>query len=317
MGYDTAMQPPGPILFTVLAQQTDAAEAGGEAAVDINTVLDTLSNVGLVAGGVALLVGLVIWLIGRKIARPACAVGGLAVGMTLGFAGAQQLLGGQSAILLGIGAAVIVGILAYILFRVWMGISLGLLLALLTPVAGLAYRGDAQPVAPTTHQELMIPDSLLAPNSSDPANAPAPAPGRADGDAASGGVSGAASGGTSGGSLGDRMRGVYQQQKDELLAWWASLGATGKALVAACSAGGAMVGLILGLLFPYLAATIQTAAVGGGLMLLGVWPLLPRFAPGWAEAFPPTTRLIVLALGLITLLGVVLQWTLFGRKSDD
>jgi len=311
MVYDTRMQHPGLIILT-LAQDSGTADATTQAASSINTLIDTLPGVGVVVGAVSLLVGVVLWLIGRKIARPACTVGGLVVGGVIGLFGGMEFFGATTAIVLGIGVAVVVGILAYVLFRVWMGISLALMFALLTPVAGLAYRGEAEPVAPTSHNDLMLDQNALAPgsgpsdwfSSEDDAGGDNATEGDGEGQAATF-------------QVGDRLRGLYEQQQREVRAWWNSLGAAGRALVAGCSAGGALVGIILGLLLPYLAAMIQTSVVGGALMLLGAWPQLPWLAPDLAEMFPPTIRLMVLALGLITLLGVSLQWMLFGRKSDD
>lgn len=296
MDYDTAMNLLPSHLITLAQEAAPLSESLSDAGASINTVFDVLPTASLIASGVALLVGLVLWLIGRKIARPACAVGGLVAGSALGFVGSQQLLGGQSVILLMIGAAVITAILAYVLFRVWMGISLALLLALLAPIAGLAWRGDVATVEPPTVSELLIPDSQIE-SDGDGGDADADAEGEA--------------------SLGEHLREVYGWYQSELTAWWSSLGATGRTMVMGASAVGALVGMIFGLLMPYFAATVQTATVGGGLILLAAWPQLPRFAPELAESLPPTTRSMVLALGLITALGVVLQWTLFGRKSDD
>ena len=87
-------------------------------------------------------------------------------------------------------------------------------------------------------------------------------------------------------------------------------------LIAICALAGGVAGLIIGLLFPNLAASFQSALVGALLMVYSGLQLLTVHAPDMAAKVAMTTRLHLILLGLITIVGVAIQWTLFQRKAD-
>ncbi len=98
------------------------------------------------------------------------------------------------------------------------------------------------------------------------------------------------------------------------------------------AAGGFLVGFLLGLALPNPAAALQTALVGAFLLCGGTLLLLQRHAGLFRGAAEPATdaspvaaasvpagvdpRVLLLTVALVTLVGLLLQWTLASRRSD-
>jgi putative flippase GtrA len=79
---------------------------------------------------------------------------------------------------------------------------------------------------------------------------------------------------------------------------------------------GAAAGLVLGLLLPKLSAALQTAIAGALLIYTGAMGLARwQFGDG-TSILPDSARGALVAIGLITVLGVVIQWTVFQRRAD-
>ena len=70
---------------------------------------------------IALMVGVALWLLGRRLARPACAVCGLVLGGLGALAVAQELDDGGLAMAWITLGAVAGFLLAFMTFKVWMG----------------------------------------------------------------------------------------------------------------------------------------------------------------------------------------------------
>ncbi|MEX0777446.1 MAG: hypothetical protein WD042_17210 [Phycisphaeraceae bacterium] len=254
---------------------------------DLNTMLDHVPTVGVWALIAMVVLGLALWLLGRKLARPGCAVAGLAVGMFVGLVVADALDAHQSLPIYLVAGGIIGGVLAALLFRVWMGASLALFLALAAPAASLVLRGAPPPAAPTDIQQLMIDTTR---------------PGTAQ---------------RSPQDLWLIIRSIYQQQTQHIANWWRELGSTGWTIVIVAATIGAAVGLLLGLLRPYAAASVQSALVGGALWLAGLRGLMAVYAPDQTAWAPTSPRAWLVVLGLITAAGVLLQWTLWRRRADQ
>ncbi|MFW6059492.1 MAG: hypothetical protein ACODAQ_04890 [Phycisphaeraceae bacterium] len=300
--------------------------------------------------------GLAVWLLGWKLARPACVVSGLVLGGLGGFTLGELLRSeGAFTIPLVIGAAIAGGLIAALLFRIWMALSGAALLALAIPAAVLIWQGtpsevdELEPPAAeqSTDRSRTAPrvtpprESITAPrdergrsmNWDDISEAmrkrlEAEAARRASGDGEQRAVDADASEDVAdepaesaqlNAALDEARqaaRSWYSQTKAQLAAWWNDLDGAARRTLFTAAGVGALVGLVLGLIMPYTAAAVQSALVGGLLMLLAGRTLVERAAPDWTGYFPHTPRATLLCLGLITLLGVLLQWTFFHKRAD-
>ena len=115
----------------------------------------------------------------------------------------------------------------------------------------------------------------------------------------------------------DDLSAVWRQQVDEVKLWWQEMASSRRQGIVGGAGVGAVIGLVLGLVMPYLAASLQSAIVGSMLILFAGRTLLLKYAPAVAGVLPDSWRGVLLSLGLITLLGVLIQWTLRKKKADE
>ena len=80
---------------------------------------------------------------------------------------------------------------------------------------------------------------------------------------------------------------------------------------------GALVGFLLGLLMPRLGASAGSALLGTLFMAGGSALILTQSNPHLLEKLDSHTSQCLMALGLITLAGIGIQWTLQRRKTDN
>ncbi|MEE9211309.1 MAG: DUF4203 domain-containing protein [Phycisphaeraceae bacterium] len=254
------------------------------AAIDPSTLPGDLPAIGQSVLIAAVLLGVGLWLMGMRLARPACAVSGLVLGGLVAAAVAQEAGNSQYVLFFLIAGAITCGLVAWLLFRVWMGLSGALLLALVFSIAALAAQGSGLPPQANTDALMIDPAEIV--------------------------------GGEAINQLWQNLKTVYEQQKTDMGVWWDGLGGSGRMSVIVVGIGGAVGGLLLGLILPYLAASFQSALVGAVLIVYGGLPLIAANAPQMYSSLPTTTRLRLLTVGLITILGVAIQWTLFKHKAD-
>ena len=117
--------------------------------------------------------------------------------------------------------------------------------------------------------------------------------------------------------LREDLAGVWSVQVDQVRGWWSELPREDRRFLLAGSCVGGVAGLVLGFAMPYLLASAQSALVGAVLIGFAGRLLLLLHVPGSASMMPQSWRGVILTLGLITLLGVLVQWTLRRRKADD
>lgn len=304
----------------------------------------------LLAIGLAL--GLVLWAFGGRLAHKGVmltgfVVGGLgaaalAMGMTApppevaegaaGAAGAAEHAlntsggGGLWVLAIGIGGALAGGLLAWLLFRFWMAGTCALLLAAVVPLSALIYAGNGPTLSAVRGAEGATLEALGAGESDPGAEAlrlwrqrtgsPGPTPGSA-GEPSADGVS------EGSGELFDRERffadlqAVWRVQVEDVNLWWGEMTPGNRRLLWGGTVVGAGVGLVLGLVLPTLAAGLQSAMVGSVLILLCGQTLLLKHVPAMEGVVPHGRRSVLLSLGLITLLGVLIQWSLRKKKADE
>jgi hypothetical protein len=307
----------------------------------LQEMLEKLGSVGVLAPALALGAGLVLWLLGRKLARPVCAISGLILGGIGGVVLGEVLVdSGGIMLAMVIGAGIAGALLAALLFRVWMAITGAVIFGLAASGAVLLWQqvpGDEGVDAPAAEvsglsgadsgdgEELTveIPLDVLV----DPIR---------EGVAAvlgiESGEDGEEAGGTEAGTEGvtidqevaarigsavlEALRGMAGYYRESVGEWWAEAGAGVRGGVMVTGLVAAVIGLLVGLIGPYLAASVQSAAAGSVLMLFSTFSLLAQLMPEHLSWLPASPRGVLISLGLITFIGLVLQWTFFAGKAD-
>lgn len=253
---------------------------------------------------VGLLLGAIVWTLGRSLVKPACAISGLVLGGLGGLAVGRALANEGAMVLpLVIGAGIGGALLAALLFRAWVAISGAILLALAVPALMLVWQGTLapQPAATATQEAAATqPANQLQPMEFLPESQ----------EQAREQLQEAVS------AAGDKVSDWYSELVDRVKLWWQELPSTTRNLVYVAAGVGAVIGLILGLIMPYTAASVESALAGSLLMLLAGRALLDAHWPTGAGWLPQTPRGLLACLGLITVLGVFVQWTLFRRRAD-
>ncbi len=317
----------------------------------LQQMLSELGSVGVMMPAVTLAAGLLLWLLGRKLARPACALSGLVLGgvggLVLGEAMVDQ---GGFMLALVIGGAIGGALLAALLFRVWMAISGAVIFGLAASAAVLLWQeapadefmpGDAPPALQSTQAEdageraaaepasgMTIPDKVIAGAIEDLTAAATDHLGETIGQAATSTDNADTAPGNRlaidrevaaevGSVIVQALRSLAGYYRQQFSAWWDSAGTGAKGAVWIVGLAAAVVGLLLGLIGPYTAASVQSAVTGSVLMLFSAFSLLAQLMPDHLSWLPATPRGVLVCLGLITVLGMVLQWTFFGRKTDN
>lgn len=280
-------------------------------------------------------VGLLLWCVGRKLVRPACAVCGLVLGGLGGWALGQALADqGAWVIPLVVGGGVAGGLLAVLLFRLWMALSGAALLALAIPAAVLIWQGtpppsadDSAPQRESTRQAAESDKSDEA-DAADDAEAPAvpfrdlveafakPDAEKKDGAKEGDAADEAPSVGQALETASQAARSWSQKQLEQLGAWWEQMSPGLRSTLYVAGAVGGLTGLLLGLIAPRLTASLQTALVGAILILFSAHRLIAMHAPDQAGYLPQSPRGLLVWVGLITLLGLLFQWTLLRRRTD-
>jgi hypothetical protein len=283
----------------------------------ISTVLQTaaaeLPREGMVAVWIALVVGLVIWFRGRKMAKFAFSLFGA---VTLGFVGylaVDSLVSHDSAWMGGIAGLIVGAILGGLLLRFTVAIALALVLALIVPMltatalqkwgAPPGLREQAHHAADSARTLLLdgVPEVPALPIAQDKA---IDALKSADTDSdATDGV--------------ERARAFLARLGEELKPVWDEVPEDDRILLAASSLVGAGFGVAIGMLFHRKATALVTAGVGAALWLPAAavayrsfpdlpQPEVPTWPGLWAGVWAGTT-----------LLGVILQSRGKNRSSDS
>lgn len=232
-----------------------------------------------------LVAGLIIWLLGSRLLKFGVTMGGITIGAILGSLLCQLLMDGEYAVIF-IPAGAIVGFaLSFWVFRLWVGISLALMLGLFAPMAHMAYQGIEAPV-PVSDKQLVQDDKadsffeLAA-------------------------------------SARDTLNQWMKASRDRTQQWWKKLDDTSRNSVLSVAGIALLAGLGIGSLMPNNAARVESAVVGSLLILLAADQLLSTFIPDSVFYLPRSSRAYLITLGVLTLIGLFLQWTVFKRKADS
>ncbi len=234
---------------------------------------------------VLVVLGVALWLLGRSITRPLCAASGLLLGAAATLALAR-LLGSFDLYLVFIMVGAVIGcLMAWFLFRLWMGLSLTIALAIVAPIAALQW------MEPDPRGEDDVPKLNLAPlieSSTTPAESQ---------------------------TVAERIENLCRQVSEQFGEWWNRQPGSGKTTMVIGAATGAAIGLFFGMLAPYWSSSGLSALLGTLMVVaaLTYWVDMAGWTlPAWL--WRPQSQTI--GVGLITLVGMLVQWTFFRARPD-
>ena len=114
----------------------------------------------------------------------------------------------------------------------------------------------------------------------------------------------------------EALRSLAAYYRGQFAQWWSEAGAGARGGMMLIGLISAVIGLLLGLIAPYKAASIQSTVAGAVLILFSLFSLLAQLMPEHLTWLPATPRGVLICLGLITVAGLAVQWTIFKRKTD-
>ncbi|XAL99376.1 hypothetical protein OT109_17570 [Phycisphaeraceae bacterium D3-23] len=271
----------------------------------------------------AMVLGLVLWLLGGKLMKAAMVIAGLLLGLyggllLSGFASSAGFVG-----VLTVGMAIAGALAAALLFRVWMAVSTAMLFAIVVPAAVLVWEGTPSTeimgrspadVTQDLQRRLNTGEGTIDEITRDRVQSmidegSIQSLSNADGILREQGIE-------AGKATGEAIKGMVFDNIEAVCAWWQENTTDAQRNVALGMGVGALGGLLLGGLFPKYTAAIQAALVGAVLLFIPGRELIVDHAPEAVGWLPSSPRGGLLALGLITLLGILVQWTLYFRPVD-
>lgn len=234
--------------------------------------------------------GMILWVFGRKLARSGCGFSGLMAGASFALILPSSHDSPQSLLTAMCIGGVVGFVLAWLLFRVASGLTLAVTLALAVPIADLAWRDNLPPIIPIKVETEVTPHLAQGVQTKDVI------------------------------PLALEVKPFLQRnvtiQRDALISWRDGLDADTRHTMGALALAGALSGLFIGLVFPYLATSTESSLFGGLLMLIGFWNLASHF-----KLPIPTEKLasapqVAVAVGLITATGIIAQWVMWRKKAS-
>jgi hypothetical protein len=264
--------------------------------------------------GIGLACGLLLWLFGSKVLRPAAAVLGGAIGSAVGVIAPTSLgimeIAGVPASLFGLGAGAVLGMLiALALYRAVLTFSTGLVFGAAGLMAGLAFY--APWVGPTAAPDAGEPVAAVVDSSYAEA---AQIVAQAAGDGAAG-ESADGRDATMEEMAIERAAVFVRATGDALAGQWSALEENARLIVLGTTLGALMFGLILGLAAPERASAVVTAALGSGLWLYCfAWLSVEEGAP-WAGSLDLGARGWAIAWAVAAAVGVGAQVLLWPRRK--
>ncbi|MFN3167109.1 MAG: hypothetical protein ACE37H_08605 [Phycisphaeraceae bacterium] len=262
--------------------------------------------------------GVLLWLAGGKLIKAACVLGGAMLGMILGGLSIAFVESAGVAVAFMVGLGLLGALGAWLVFRAWVALAMAVALAVAAPAAVLVWQGvppgqlsqDTEQASRQVEQrysqfqnQLNDQTKLQVQSLID------------QGDAES--IQQADR------VLREQGEEAYQAAReavfrniDDIEAWWASQESAGVRTIGLAMLIGAGIGFALGFIFPTHAASMQSALVGSVLIVIPGRELLASHVENAGQWMPDTARATLLTIGLITLVGLGVQWTLYLRRDD-
>ena len=263
--------------------------------IDLSSLADFAPQAMTVLLALTAAVGLVLCLLGRKLLRTVCAVAGLVGGGAVAYAMVPADSSQQMLFIVIVGGAVVGLIVSWLVFRVWMGLILAVLLGLGAPVVGLAMHDNLPPIIPPSAGQVLHDLTEAADDVT-----------KRDPDEEQPDLSSVS-------KLTGQVRQMVDEEFEAIGTWWEQTSSADQYTTMLAAGVGALVGLIVGLIAPQFTAALASSMLGAALIVAGVCGMdLPQLE--WIVPQALLGRMA--AVGLITIVGWVLQWIVFRRKAD-
>lgn len=279
---------------------------------------DALPVLTITARWVIVGVGLALWLAGGKLLKAACMLGGLMLGMIVG--GLSVAFVDSPGIAIGFMAGLgLLGVLgAWLMFRAWVAFSAAIMFAVIAPAAVIVWQGvPAQQLSDDTQQAAAQVqeryDNLSSQLNSDTRLQVEQLIRQGDTEALTQADALLAEQGE---KAWDTAKTAIFRNLEDIQNWWNDSATGSQRNIGLAMLIGAGVGLLFGFIAPTYAASIQSAMVGAVLIVIPGRELIATYLPAAAEFVPTTARGTLIALSLITVAGLALQWTLYLRRVD-
>lgn len=282
----------------------DAAQQAAGQAADLPWGAEALAVAGL-------LVGLALWIAGRRVLRPFFALAAASLLGAAGFflpAGLGASFNPHLTLAVGALAGAVAGLLLY---RFAMALTLAIALGALSPTVFAVATGvhAARPAA----QRALAPEELALPGvpmqgGQPPAAEAAEASGSPEATAAAQPDQGALAA--------QRVRAFLREASLELEARWVALPLNVRLLLLGVAATGALVGFLTGMAFPKPVALAATAMAGPLLWVPCGLSLVSLQGIDLSAITPETAQSWLLVWLVLSAVGAAAQWTAFSRKAD-
>jgi len=263
-------------------------------------------------------IGVALWLAGGKLLKAAVMLGGLMLGMIAGGVSVAFVDSPAIAIgfMIGLGLLGVLG--AWLMFRAWVAFAAAIMFAILAPAAIIAWQGvSAQELSDDTEQATaqvqkryddfasQLDDQTKLKVESLIEQGDQQALTEADQLIAEHGQ-----------DAWDSAKSALFSNLEDIQTWWNQSATSVQRNIGLAMLIGAGIGFLFGFIAPTYAASIQSAVVGAVLIVIPGRELVASYLPAAAEFVPTSARGTLITLGLITALGIALQWTLYLRRDD-
>lgn len=251
------------------------------------------------AAAVTLLVGIILWLLGGKLLRVGACLTGVALAMIMSMLFLPRPLDPAITVVAILISSIVGLALGWVLFRLWMGLSLCLVFAVMVPISVL------------TFEDIQSPEQLIDPSPAmrRPVNL------KWDRDPNASLIL-VAETKPSLEELEEQARERIEPAINTTTDWWHSLSRDQRTRAERIGFLSAIVGLVIGLLFPVIAARIQTSLLGAVLILASVINLAPEYAPDVAAYLPDSGKSFLAVVFMLAAIGFIFQCTITKRKAD-
>lgn len=263
-------------------------------------------------------IGIALWLAGGKLLKAACMLGGLMLGMIVGGLSIAFVDSPGIAIgfMIGLGLLGVIG--AWLMFRTWVAFSTAVMFAAIAPAAVMVWQGtppeqlhaDTQQAAAQVQERYdalstQLNDSTKQQVESLIKQGDAQALSQADQLLTDQGVQ----------AIQAVKTAVFRNLED-IQTWWHDNATTEQRNIGLAMLIGAGVGLLFGFIAPTYATAIQSAFVGAVLIVIPGRELVVGYAPAATTFISTSARGTLITISLITMVGAILQWTLYLRPVD-
>ncbi|MCP3905129.1 MAG: sigma-70 non-essential region-containing protein [Planctomycetes bacterium] len=292
--------------------------------------IEDLSTASMVLLGLMVVVGLMLWLAGRRILRAGLAAAGLLVGGAVGWAAAGALEIGLPHWMIAVAVGIVFACIAALAYRLPVAAAMGIVCGVAAPLAVVTATEihaarQAEPAATEPAERVTgffeetgekVADEFTQFFSRD----------RAETDESEDSTTGGVLDDAVAEQLGideptaeriDQARDLAQALRERFSAWWEQTPESARPTILVSAAAGAVTGVLFAALAPTIASTLVTAFGGSLMWLAGLRALIAAMGVTSVERLLPEGTGYTLVLWLIiALIGVAIQWTFRAKEAD-